>query len=86
MTDIEKNMDVTMMGNKEEQTSQIRRYRTINNVVREVNALDSESAICPNFVRRMCDQNKVRSFKWGNKWLVDLDDFIRVMNSENFMR
>ena len=78
MTEIEKNM--------EEQTSKITRYRSINSVVREVSMMDESSAINANMVRKLCDQNKVHSFKWGNKWLVDLDDFIRVMNSENFMR
>jgi hypothetical protein len=53
--------------------------RTINEVLRIIQEADPESAITANCIRSLCKKGTVRSVQIGNKTLVNLDDFLRVI-------
>ena len=61
----------------------LNRMRTINEVLRIIQEADPGSAITANCIRSLCKNGTVRSVRTGNKTLVNLDDFLRVIGSED---
>ena len=61
----------------------LNRMRTINEVLRIIREEDPESAITANCIRSLCKKGTVRSVQTGNKTLVNLDDFLRVIGSDD---
>ena len=57
----------------------LHRMRTINEVLRIIQEADPKSAITANCIRSLCKNGIVRSVRTGNKTLVNLDDFLRVI-------
>ena len=57
----------------------LHRMRTINEVLKIIHEADPESAITANCIRSLCKNGTVRSVQTGNKTLVNLDDFLRVI-------
>lgn len=57
----------------------LHRMRTINEVLRIIQEADPESAITANCIRSLFKNGTVRSVQTGNKTLVNLDDFLRVI-------
>ena len=69
-----------------DEPSKVRRFRSIPGVVRELRKLDENTIVTPYMVRQLCDENRVFHIVWGNKIVVDMDDFLREINSPNFVR
>ena len=61
----------------------LNRMRTINEVLRIIQEADHESAITANCIRSLCKNGTVHSVRTGNKTLVNLDDFLRVIGSDD---
>lgn len=55
------------------------RIRTIQQCLVEIKSIDRESAITENFIRTLCKDNKVRYFKSGVKYLVNLDNLLEYL-------
>ena len=56
------------------------RIRTIQQCLNEIRVLDSQTAVTENFIRNLCKDNKVKHFKSGNKYLVNLDDLLDFLS------
>ena len=60
----------------------IPRMRTINETIAEIKAIDSGSAVTPNYLRRLCKDGKVRHFYSGNKLLLDIDNLFGYLSGD----
>lgn len=60
----------------------IARVRTINECVKEIKKLDSESAITEWFIRSLVKDDKIQHFMAGTKVLVNYDDLLTFLNFE----
>jgi hypothetical protein len=54
--------------------------RTIQECLKVIKDLDPDTAVKESFLRRILEANRVRHFKSGNKYIVDLTDLLRVLN------
>lgn len=60
------------------------RIRTIRECLEEINAMDEKSAINENVIRTMCKKGIVKSFKTGNKYMINFDDLLVKLNEFSF--
>ncbi len=56
------------------------RIRTIQQCLYEIRVLDAQTAVTENFIRLLCKSGKVKHFKSGNKYLVNLDNLLEFLN------
>ena len=56
------------------------RIRTIQQCLMEIKSLDNNTAVTENFIRSLCKNGKVKHFKSGNKYLVNLDNLLNYLN------
>lgn len=56
------------------------KIRTIPQCLVEIKSLDKDSAVTENFIRLLCKSGKVKHFKSGNKYLVNLDNLLEFLN------
>lgn len=56
------------------------KIRTIPQCLVEIKSLDKDSAVTENFIRLLCKSGKVKHFKSGNKYLVNLDNLLSYLN------
>ena len=61
----------------------IPKLRTIRQSYQEIKKLDSDSTVTEYFIRSLCKSGKVQHFMSGNKILVNFDDLIRYLNSDD---
>ena len=59
------------------------RMRTINEAYEYLKKHDGETAVTCFFIRSLCKQELIRSFKRGNRILVDLDSLISYLEGES---
>jgi hypothetical protein len=57
-----------------------KRVRTIQQCYKEIMAIDPESAVTENFIRKLCHAGAVKHFKSGVKFLVSLDDLLDYLS------
>lgn len=55
------------------------RVRTIQQCLKELKLLDSDTAVTENFIRSLCKTNKIKFFKSNSKYLVNYDDLLRYL-------
>lgn len=55
------------------------RVRTIQQCLKELKLLDSDTAVTENFIRCLCKTNKIKFFKSNSKYLVNYDDLLRYL-------
>lgn len=60
------------------------KFRTLNEAVAEVKAIDPNSGISFYLIRKMAFQNKIRSLKTGTKLLVDVDSLFAYLKGEEY--
>ena len=60
----------------------IARMRTINECVKEIKKLDSESAITEWFIRSLVKDDEIKYFMAGTKVLVNFDSLLSYLNFE----
>jgi len=63
--------------------AEIARMRTIKKALAELKLSDPSSCITENFIRGMVRENKIRTIKAGNRFLLnqsDLEDLIQTMS------
>lgn len=53
----------------------IPRLRKINDVISEIKAQDPETVITWKLVKRLITDGKLTAMKFGNAWLINLDEF-----------
>ena len=53
----------------------IPRLRRINDVIAEIKAQDPQTVINWKLVKRLIKEGKLTTMKFGNAWLINLDEF-----------
>lgn len=53
----------------------IPRLRKINDVIAEIKAQDPQTVINWKLVKRLIKEGKLTAMKFGNAWLINLDEF-----------
>ena len=61
--------------------SEVARMRTIKKALAELRVTDKETCITENFIRGVVRENKIRSIKAGNRYLVDMSDLENLLDS-----
>ena len=59
----------------------IRKLRTIGQILKFIKKEDSESQISRYFIEDLMIKHKVYYIKSGNKYLLDLDEVLNIINS-----
>lgn len=58
------------------------RMRTIREALKEVKALDHNSSVTYNFIKKLCEQEKVTVVRLNKKYLLNLDDLLQILHME----
>ena len=58
------------------------RMRTIREALKEIKALDANSSVTYNFIKKLCEQNKVTVVRLNKKYLLNLDDLLQILHME----
>lgn len=53
----------------------IPRLRKINDIIAEIKAQDPQTVINWKLVKRLIKEGKLTAMKFGNAWLINLDEF-----------
>ncbi len=61
----------------------IYRMRTVNEVMEIIKAQDPNTSVAPYTIRTLAKTNQIRSFRSGNKLLVNLDDLMRLIGDDD---
>ena len=56
------------------------RFRTIRECLEMLKEIDDNTAITENFIRTLCNEQKVHYFNSGNKSLVNFDSLLAFLN------
>lgn len=59
------------------------RIRTIPQCLQEIKLVDKDTGITENFIRQLCKKNCIKYFKSGSKYLVNYDDLLFYLDSNN---
>ncbi len=58
----------------------IPRLRRISDVVAEIRATDQNNEITWRMIKRLIDDKKITVMKFGNSWLINLDELYAFFN------
>ena len=58
------------------------RMRTIREALKEVKELDQNSSVTYNFIKKLCEQEKVTVVRLNKKYLLNLDDLLQILHME----
>lgn len=63
----------------------IPRLRKQERVMDEIKKIDKNSAITKYLIERLCQEGKITRIKYGNAWLINLDelfDYFRIKEND----
>jgi len=58
------------------------RMRTIREALKEIKALDPNSSVTYNFIKQVCEQEKITVIRLNKKYLLNLDDLLKLLHME----
>jgi len=58
------------------------RMRTIREALKEIKALDPNSSVTYNFIKQVCEQEKITIIRLNKKYLLNLDDLLKLLHME----
>ena len=58
------------------------RMRTIREALKEIKALDPNSSVTYNFIKQVCEQEKITVIRLNKKYLLNLDDLLQLLHME----
>ena len=58
------------------------RMRTIREALKEIKALDPNSSVTYNFIKQVCEQEKITVIRLNKKYLHNLDDLLKLLHME----
>lgn len=58
------------------------RMRTIREALKEIKELDQNSSVTYNFIKKLCEQEKVTVVRLNKKYLLNLDDLLQILHME----
>ena len=59
------------------------RMRTIREALKEVKELDPHSSVTYNFIKKLCEHEKVTIVRLNKKYLLNLDDLLKILHMED---
>lgn len=59
------------------------RMRTIREALKEVKELDPNSSVTYNFIKKLCEHEKVTVVRLNKKYLLNLDDLLKILHMED---
>ena len=62
----------------------MKRIRTINETLQMLKQEDPNSGLSDFLIRKLANSYKIRSFKTGNKILIDYDSLMAYLRSEDY--
>lgn len=62
----------------------MKRIRTINETLQMLKQEDPNSGLSDYLIRKLANSYKIRSFKTGNKILIDYDSLMAYLRSEDY--
>ncbi len=62
----------------------MKRIRTINETLQMLKQEDPNSGLSDFLIRKLANNYKIRSFKTGNKILIDYDSLMAYLRSEDY--
>lgn len=62
----------------------MKRIRTINETLQILKQEDPNSGLSDFLIRKLANSYKIRSFKTGNKILIDYDSLMAYLRSEDY--
>ncbi len=62
----------------------MKRIRTINETLQMLKQEDPNSGLSDFLIRKLANNYKIRSFKTGNKILIDYDPLMAYLRSEDY--
>ena len=58
------------------------RMRTIREALKEIKALDPNSSVTYNFIKQVCEQEKITVIRLNKKYLLNLDELLKLLHME----
>lgn len=59
------------------------RMRTIREALKEIKALDANSSVTYNFIKNVCEQEKITVIRLNKKYLLNLDELLQLLHMED---
>ena len=59
------------------------RMRTIRDALKTIKELDPGSAVTYNFIKQLCETDKITNVSLNKKYLLKLDELLKFLNMED---
>lgn len=59
------------------------RMRTIRDALKTIKELDPDSAVTYNFIKQLCEAEKITTVRLNKKYLLNLDELLKFLNMED---
>ena len=59
------------------------RMRTIRDALNTIKELDPGSAVTYNFIKQLCETDKITNVRLNKKYLLNLDELLKFLNMED---
>jgi hypothetical protein len=59
------------------------RMRTIRDALKTIKELDPDSAVTYNFIKQLCETDKITNVRLNKKYLLNLDELLKFLNMED---
>ena len=58
------------------------RMRTIREALKQIKAIDANTSVTYNFIKQACETKTVPSIRLNKKYLVNLDELLKLLSME----
>ena len=59
------------------------RMRTIRDALKTIKELDPGSEVTYNFIKQLCETDKITNVRLNKKYLLNLDELLKFLNMED---
>ena len=59
------------------------RMRTIRDALTTIKELDPDSAVTYNFIKQLCETDKITNVRLNKKYLLNIDELLKFLNMED---
>ncbi len=58
------------------------RMRTIREALKAIKQIDAQSSVTYNFIKQLCETEKITIIRLNKKYLLNLDDLLKFLSME----
>ncbi len=58
------------------------RMRTIREALKAIKQIDAQSSVTYNFIKQLCETEKITVIRLNKKYLLNLDDLLKFLSME----